>query len=96
MATGDHSRNAEEITRREHNEPAMSKRSLLVAFNQQEEIYAVPDIDSEGNLAVKDKANQTTEERLQTIEDIVKLLLLHAQVITGEEFTSDDFNIERG
>ena len=54
-------------------------------------------VDQFGKLKIDNDGELTAlNERLKIIEDTMKLILLHAQVVTGEEFTLDDFNIERG
>lgn len=95
MADGPHY-NADGITRREHNEPAMAKRVLQIGYDYENDEYLVPRLDVKGNTIVKDETNSSIEEKLIKIEEIMGILLLHAQVITGEEFSEDDFNIERG
>lgn len=58
-------------------------------------------IDGDGLRKSIDKTAQedtslTIEERMECLEVSMKLLLLHAEIVTGEQFTEDDINIERG
>ena len=43
-----------------------------------------------------DVTNRDILDRLAEVEILLAILIEHAQIVTGEEFTREDFTIERG
>ena len=69
---------------------------LQVGFDYETGDYRVAGVDVNGNSNVKEEQSVMIHERLDNIEIIMKVLLLHAEQITGQEFTQDDIEEERG
>ena len=88
-------KDAGQTNRDEHNDNALAKRVLPVGFDYENEEYRVIAVNSKSETKVSDSSNITVEERLGAIEDAMKILLLHAQAVTGEEFTIEDIESER-
>jgi len=79
-----------QMDRREHNDVAMAKRVLQVLFDYASGEYKVPGIDEGNNATVKEKNSDEVSDRLSKIESILKLLLHHAELVTGHELREHD------
>ena len=87
--------NADEITRREHNETAEAKRVLGLGFDYENGEYTVPNVDQMGSTITKEQASRDIEEKLESVETILRLILRHVEHATQQEFTIEDLEIEQ-
>lgn len=83
-----------QLDKSQNDSEANAKRSLLVGYDYDEDEYKVIGADPLGNLSVREECGVTIEQRLANIERTMRLLLLHAQIVTGEEFVEEDLEIE--
>lgn len=90
MVDNNYSRNAEEISRREHNEVAMAKRVIGILYDYINEEYRVPGADKNGNALVKGVESVSIRETLESIENLLKTFLKHMECITQSEFNTTE------
>lgn len=82
-----------QTARDEHLESALAKRVVGIGFDYENENYTVIGVDQFGRAIVQDKENVAIEQRLETVETLLRLFLLHMEKITGEEFGEVDLDI---